>query len=261
MSILFFIIAISFILFIYWYMYKQLNTINKKLLYILLLVTYFSPVILYTIDRYDLSHFFISDVDLTRWFDFTTTYVTAIIAAVINGVILLLITFKQMDLQKDYNNENTRLQNAPILEYLVSTDNKAKSKDHDEFVILNKGNSFRIYVDFENIGLGHARNIDFEFVIDKVKLRGTNKKNNRQKVIKRDTNYLFSLDFSLICDESGDNIHELKIISYYEDLLFNKYTQEVVLSLHVTKDAKKKHKLTILDCEVLSPEIERCKSK
>lgn len=237
------------------------KTINERIIYILLLVVYFLPFILYFVDKYNLGTIFFDGVDMGRWFDFSGAYVTAIIAAVINGVILLLITFKQIELQKNDNIENTRLQNAPILEYLVSTDNKTKSKKYDEFVILNKGESFRIYVDVENIGLGHARHIDFSFVIDNIKINGVNKKDNRQTVIKRDTDYVFSLDFNLSYDVSTDNMHEMKIISYYEDVLYNKYTQEVVLSLKIMEGTKKKHQLSILSCEVFPPKVESYKSK
>lgn len=261
MIILVYIIALIIFSFYYRHLYRKLETITEKSLFVLFLVVYFSPVILYIIDKYNLATIIFGDLNMDRWFDFSGAYVTAIIAAVINSVILLLITFKQIELQKNDNIENTRLQNAPILEYLVSTDNKTKSKKYDEFVILNKGESFRIYVDVENIGLGHARHIDFGFVIDNIKINGINKKDDRQTVIKRDTDYVFSLDFNLSYDVSTDNMHEMKIISYYEDVLYNKYTQEVVLSLKIMEGTKKKHQLSILSSEVFPPKVERCNSK
>ena len=136
-------------------MYKESKSLVERTLYILFLIVYFIPIIIYYLDKYDIPTKFgyTKGIDTNRWFDFISSYVVGIVGAIISGAILILITLKQIRTQIDNNNDDKRIQNAPIFDYVLSNKITANCKYNHEIKLKEDGELYHVFFKIENIGL------------------------------------------------------------------------------------------------------------
>lgn len=219
-------------------MYKKSETLVEKALYILFMFVIFVPIIIYFLDRYNIPTKFgyIKNLDSTRWFDFFSTYVSTIMGTIVSCVILVLITFKQIKVQIDSNNNDKRIQNSPVLDYSLFVANNTKCNYNHEVKLKEDGNQYHIYFNIENIGMNHCRNLSCKIIVDKEE-DPEFFLNKKQSFLKKEEKVVLDLIFTL--DFNKKDNRNIKIIVHYEDMLNNKYEQILKSKLFFNKDVKR----------------------
>ena len=227
-------ICVGVLIFIYIRMLKSSKSFTEKFLKILSGFVLIVPFIIYFIDRNNIptKYGYTNYVNLDRWYNFISQYVTNVIGAIISGVILFLITCKQIRSQIDSNNEDRRIQNAPILKYDIT--NLKKNCDYDELT-FGKGEIYNLYFEIENCGLNHARHLKFELYIENKKCIDSHIK-SQQSILKvaEKISFNFVINFIYNKENAETNRKKAQIVVYYNDLLNNSYIQKINLILCVT---------------------------
>ena len=118
--VLLFLVAITIIAVVRIYKeYKEYKKMRLEILFWLVAVIVFVPIIIYYVDRSDLlskcDWFKNSDSD--RWFEFITTYFSSISGATIGAVALVIMTNKEMNVIRENDAEQRRISNLPLLKY------------------------------------------------------------------------------------------------------------------------------------------------
>lgn len=226
--------------------YKKTKNVVEKVLYLLLLMIYFVPVIIYYLDRFDLPTRFgyANNINTDRWFDFFSSYITSIIATIISGIILVLITLKQISIQIENNNDDKRIQNAPIFDYILSNNLVVNCKCNHRIVLKENGAIHHVFLGLENIGLSHSRNIKFLIKVD----NESDKKfslNDYQSFIKKDEHVWIDLVFNF--DENNRKPRNIVIEVYYDDLIGNRYMQKIKANFIISDNAANSRKIDITD--------------
>lgn len=174
------------------------------------------------------------NVSSSRWFEFSVNYITTIIGAIIGGIITICITIRQLKFQTDSSNDSKRIENAPIFKYLIQN-NKIQT-DYEYSLLNNNGNIYKLFMNLENVGLNHARNVSFlvqDITSSKEKIFKFDK---AQSILKKDDNHWVEFVFNYKYDskvQKNNNKH-IRITIYYEDLLCHKYSQEINIYVEVT---------------------------
>lgn len=222
-----------------------------KIVNIILLIIIFVVIIYYLVDFFNIptKYNLIKNINSARFFEFISNLIIAIIGTIIGGLTTIWITMYQIK-------ENVRLQNMPLIKYSIDTIYKGKS-DINDLIDTNisteniKKNSktYGININMNNIGMNCIRNL-------KVYLNSDFLKNDKYVEISNDTVNIIpkgeSLDinkfFSLQCINKKYN---LKIVVFYEDILFNCYMQEIDLNYWTTKISNGiKYNSYIEDCKI-----------
>ena len=144
-------------------MYKKSESFAEQVAYFALLIICFMPVIMFYLDIFDVPTLlgFAKTINTDRWFEFISSCIVGIIGALISGLILVLITLKQISIQIKNNNDDKRIQNAPIFDYALRNPVAETCKYNHEIKLKEDGVPFHVFFNIENIGLNHARNINF----------------------------------------------------------------------------------------------------
>ncbi len=232
--ILIVLLVLFFILMLY-KEYRKSETIDEKGALFLLVLVFFTPIIVYYLDKYDVPSklTWFSNIDLERWFSFFTTYISSIFSAIIGAMVLILMTIHQMDRQDKKDIEILRINNLPLLSYKIS-DNKGKASL--ENLIITDSNR-KNFADFElkitNLGLSAVRKA---FIIFSSKENdnlasfwladgGCIDKNKSITIYK----------YLSIPDE-----YVINVTLYYCDLINNWYEQKVIITLKTINRRGKK---------------------
>ena len=233
-KIIFKIVFVIAMIFIYVKISKSTKNFAERFLNILIEIVVIVPFIIYDIDRYNIptKYGYTNYVNSDRWFNFISQYVASIIGTILSGGFLLLITRKQIKSQTDSNNEDSRLQNAPILKYDIT--NKKKECDYDEFT-YEYGKPYNLYFEIENCGLNHARHLRFEFYMEGRKCIESHIR-SQQSILKKDERIAFNLVINSVYDKENTELNRKKaqIVVHYKDLLNNSYVQTINLVLCMT---------------------------
>lgn len=220
--------------------YKKSETINEKVIFIIIVMIFLIPAIIYYADKYNVMSNLglFENSDSERWFNFVETYISSLISAIIGAVALVLMTIKQLDLERDKNLFDKRIENAPIFKYEI--DNRVVWPSH-EFRIYNKvnGKPYGLTLTIENIGLNHAKNIEFE-IYDGINKKGQKCSFDTQSFLKKDEKKYIRLCFNYKYDTKSqkNNNKEIRIIVRYQDLLNNKYIQNIIVNAEITNNTK-----------------------
>lgn len=237
---------------------KNAESFIEKVLILLSLFIYFVPATIYILDSYNIPtklNIF-NKVNMEKWDDFIVPYINTVVGNIISGVILLLITHWQIKKQIESNNEDKRIQNAPILKYNITNE---YIEDSEEIFLLNgiskKTHPYNIFLNIENIGLNHARNFKFDiYDINNKKIK-TYTIDNNQSIIKKDKNIKIDLIIDMEINEKSKII---KLYVFYDDFLKNKYRQEVILNISASEESGFKHrgyKLIINSIDIKDEEL------
>ena len=228
------IVAIFCIVFVYINI-KKAKSLTEKILYILLLFIYFVPYILYLLDSYNLPTKigYANKINVDRWFSFISNYVSTIVGTVVSGVILVLITFKQIEVQKNDNREDKRIQNAPLMKYDISNNVLANSVEKKLF--NSEGKIYHFFFEIENIGLNHAKKIDIKLQSDDGWSRCFNVGNN-QSILKKGEKYVF--DYVINYKKNSDRKKKITILINYFDMLNNQYEQQINIDYYVNNEER-----------------------
>lgn len=221
---------------------KDAKSFIEKILYLLSYFIYLVPITIYILDSYNIPTKInvFNSVDSERWNEFLISYVNTIAGNIVSGVILLLITFWQIRKQNENNNDDKRIQNAPIIKYDIS--NEYIDESIELFLFNNKvlkTEPYHLFLDIENIGLNHAKNFQLDILDNKNKLIRTYMIDNNQSILKKDQKIGIDIIINLTKDKKQEI---LKIIVYYDDLLKNIYRQDIEISISPTKEYSTKYK-------------------
>lgn len=220
---------------------KRAESFFEKTFILLYLFVYSVPATLYILDAYNIPtklNIF-SKVNMGKWNDFMGPYITTIVGNIVSGAILLLITRWQIGKQIESNNEDKRIQNAPILKYNITNEYIEGS---EEFHLLNginkKTHPYNIFLNIENIGLNHARNFKIDIYGINNKRLKTYTNDNNQSIIKKDENIKIDLIIDL---EKNEKSKIIKLYVFYDDFLKNKYRQDVTLNISASEESGFEH--------------------
>lgn len=233
-NIIIFILSISAAVVSVIKVHKKSNKLEKALFYVILTAILF-PIFLYILDVYNVPTSFglKEDLHFLEWFEFLTNYVSSIISVLLNSIILIIITKKELDVTNEQNvkinNENLRIQNFPLLKYYFTRDliDSDIFNDNHE-VILCKNDDETGELDFtmeiENIGLNTARKVYLEIKSDILNIDKNFELYNQSSIEKNQ-----KIKKNIIIQGVSSGKYNLDIIVYYQDLLKNWYEQ----TLHV----------------------------
>lgn len=169
LKVIFYLIIIIITILFIRKIYIKLETIYDKVLCIILVIAVFTPLIIYYCDRYNIASKmqYTKNVNVNMWFEFLTNYIGTIVGTIISSLVVVLLTIKQIQIQKEELRENKRIENMPIFKYYISSE-----MDINVPVVLtileNGGNDYNLFLTIENIGLNPSKNVKYElFVNDK----------------------------------------------------------------------------------------------
>lgn len=231
------LIALTSLMIYYIYReYRKSETIDEKVTIWLIILIVAVPILVYYIDRYNLISKlgWLENSNFERWFSFFATYLSSLISAVIAAVVLIVMTTHELNLDREKNQFDKRIQNAPIFKYEIS--NLQVPADF-EYQILNKvdGNAYNLYLNIENLGLNHARNIEFE-VNDGIIKKSQKFRFDMQSFLRKDDNKTvrFIFDYKYDSEQTKSNTKKITVGVSYQDLLNNTYYQEINIHVEVT---------------------------
>lgn len=242
------IITITIVLFIL-YLYKK-NIFEEKILLWILIIIFLLPVIFYIIDKFNIptKMGMFQNTNSERWFNFFIEYMSTIIGTIVSSLVVVFTLVIQLKKQNESEQEEKRINNIPILDYEIRNDInvickyahdiKDNSKDYKEYPIF-----FHI----KNIGLNHARNIEIQVTIDKVKDKEFNFEGHKN-FIKKEEEIWIKLIAHLHFEEKKVSNKKCTITIKYSDLLNNNYQQNISFILHY--DENQYYKLQIQDIKV-----------
>ena len=228
------IITLLSIIFIY-NRIKKAVSLTEKILYLLLLFVYFVPYFFYILDRYNLPTKlgYIKNLNIDDWFGFLSNYVSSFVGTILSGVILVLITMKQIEIQKKDNREDKRIQNAPLMKYDIS--NNVLKNSVEELLLNADGDIYHIFFEIENIGLNHAKKINIELRSGDGWSRSFTVGNN-QSILKKGESYVF--DFVLNYAKKSNRNKKITILINYSDMLNNQYEQQINIDYYVNDEMR-----------------------
>ena len=213
--------------------YEKMETLFEKVLYVISWMIIFVWLIFYYLDRYDIptKTTFLNNMDTERWFSFTSNYIIGMIGQIISGAILVLITLKQINVQNTNDETAKRIQNAPIFKYSISNNKMDGAK---EFYLYNgTGKIYNIFFKIENIGFNHARHINVAVSGQDISKECIFKLDDSQGILKKDDSVLLDLVINYTHRKTND-MKIINVVVTYEDLLGNKYMQQISIKGEAT---------------------------
>lgn len=215
--------------------YKKSETIDEKVIFIIIVMVFLIPTIIYYADRFNIMSNLglFKNSESGRWFSFIETYISALISAVIGAVALILMTKKQLNLEREKNQFDKRIENAPILKYEIN--NKIVVTEFECIIDNNiEGNLYGLTLELENIGLNHAKNIELE-INDGISDKNQKYRFDAQSFLKKNETKYVMIYFKYKYDSkrTKNNNKEIQITVHYQDLLNNNYVQNIRVFVEV----------------------------
>jgi len=221
--------------------YKDSENDFEKVLYILLSLAMWIPLIVYLLDRYNIPTKLgcTKNIISSDWVNILTNYSAAIVSTLISAVFLIFVTSKQME--KTYkdniklNNETQRLQNLPFLRYSFTREciERELVSEDQEWMDSDQSSSGTDDIDFilkiENIGLNTVRKVFFEIKSNLFHSKKYVELCNQSNIEK---NQIKTKEFIILNVAKGT--YQIEITVYYQDLLKNWYKQKIILNVSVT---------------------------
>ena len=241
-EILLYLILIVFIIFLYKKGYKDYKDEFSKLLYCLLLNSIIFLLIVYYLDRFNVPSIlgYTKNINSSDWINILTNSFITIISTMLSSIILLKITFKQLEeTRKDnieLNNENHRIQNASLLKYNFTLEPlEGVFTENQKLILINQDDikqhkeALEFVISIENIGLNTARNVILtmeSLLFNKKEIFEMFNKSSIEKgqIIKKE----------IIIPNVSEGTYKIFITVFYQDLLKNWYKQKIELTVSMT---------------------------
>lgn len=242
--------------------YRNTKSHFEKSLYIILLFSIVSLLLVYYLDRYNIPSRFGYTQNITSdWVSILLNYSATIISTLLSSIILIFVTFRQMD--ETYsdnmrlNNEVQRMQNLPFLQYDFTheiLDDKLFSDDK-AWIFSNQDDSDSIIftMKIENIGLNAVRKVHLEVESELFEGKKIFELCNQSNIQK---NQMKKKMFIITNVSKGT--YKIEITVHYQDLLKNWYKQKVHLLVSVTKKCNPKtHSCNQIDSFIVDEEVKQ----
>lgn len=243
--LMFFIITIIIFLFIKTN-YKKCKRDVEKIAFIVLVIIWVTPVLIYYLDLWNIPSFFklTNNINSQNWLSFLSNYTSGIVSTIIAVTVSISLALYQIEKSnaenkkrdkenREYNiqrdKENIRLQNIPILKYkLNSYEQVAAEIDNLIITKFDIYKTYRLNICLKNIGLNNIKNIKIDFESDILK-------EHKKRLLGQDT---------VVAMEKGEEInikkyfaldsinkpYKIVIIIFYQDVLSNWYKQKLNIS-------------------------------
>ncbi len=236
------IILFLFIVFsIFFIKYVKRCDYIERLIALALVFSTLVPLAIYYSDWFNLPGRlgFLDNIDSNRWFNLASDYIITIIGTILSSSVVILTTIHQFQKQTEENNNNNRIANMPLFRYEIM--NKYESNKVNSVDITNESSDeiklYYLNINVNNVGLNHARNIKYIIYLDD-KEKTQNNLINPQSILKNNDDWNLNIVLNLpFYRKNSTNEHKAKIIFYYEDLLSNRYSQELTLYVETTLES------------------------
>lgn len=241
-GILLYLILIVFIIFLYKKGYKSYKDEFSKLLYCLLLNSIIFLLIVYYLDRFNVPSilWYTKNTNSSDWINILTNSFITIISTMLSSIILLKITFKQLEeTRKDnieLNNENHRIQNAPLLKYNFTLEHlEGVFTENQKWILINQNDinqhkeALEFVISIGNIGLNTARNVNLTMESLLFNQKEIFEMFN-QSIIEKDQ----IIKKEIIIPNVQEGTYKIFITVFYQDLLKNWYKQKIELIVSMT---------------------------
>lgn len=241
-GILLYLILIVFIIVLYKKGYKNYKDEFSKLLYCLLLSSIIFLLIVYYLDRFNVPSMlgYTKNTNSSDWINILTNSFITIISTMLSSIILLKITFKQLEeTRKDnieLNNENHRIQNAPLLKYNFTLEHlEGVFTENQKWILINQNDinqhkeALEFVISIGNIGLNTARNVNLTmesllFNQKEIFEMFNQSSIEKDQIIKKE----------IIIPNVQEGTYKIFITVFYQDLLKNWYKQKIELIVSMT---------------------------
>lgn len=259
-NIILFIITMTIIVLMLYFIYKAFNKSNsviETISYLILAIIDITLLGIYYLDRFNIPTElgWNTNVNTQSWLNFIGTYFTGILGAGIGVVVSVFVTIYQIKKNNEENtkrdNENLRIQNMPMLKYEIkTTDINEKNDAINHLIISNcddkKSIPYHIYISIKNIGLNNVKRIIVDF--ESTMVNNTERIMGGNTVIPIEKNEIKNIYryFAL----EGDNQYKMQLNVYYEDVLQNWYFQTIDILYKATKLNNGSYPLGIVDYKV-----------
>lgn len=216
------VVAVSFLI----KNYQKSETVSEKIVSLAIFFVGFAPIIIYYLDKYNVPTLlkWNENVNTQNWLSFISSYLSSIAGAVFSAAVLVIVTVKQMDRTLKENQardkEERRINNMPLLVYEFS-DYTFNGQHNIIYTKYQNCNDYRLNLIVENIGMNSIRKFIIE--IDSPTMNSKQLiKSNKQSCIDKGKNKKYHFIFQL-----PEGMHKFKFKIYYQDLLFNWYSQTI----------------------------------
>lgn len=241
-EILLYLILIVFIIVLYKKGYKSYKDEFSKLLYCLLLNSIIFLLIVYHLDKFNVPSMlgYTKNINSSDWINILTNFFITIISTLLSSIILLKITFKQLEeTRKDnieLNNENHRIQNVPLLKYNFTLEHlEGVFTENQKWILINQDDinqhkdALEFVISIENIGLNTARNViltmeSLLFNQKEIFEMFNQSSIEKDQIIKKE----------IIIPNVQEGTYKIFITVFYQDLLKNWYKQKIELIVSMT---------------------------
>lgn len=227
------IIILSIIIFFILYLYKRYKaskTIGEKVAFLLIMLFFTIPMIIYYFDRNNIFSKlnWIVNTSSDRWFNFLETYISSAFGALIGAVALVLMTMYQMNRQDEKDKENVRINNMPLLSYKISRNKGKVIEDNFIATIFENGIIIDFELEIKNVGMNAIKKSFVKFSSEDFCNSYYNWLENNGCINKNEDVSIYRF---LVLSEGK---HIINFTIYYCDLINNWYCQNVVINLEIT---------------------------
>lgn len=250
------LLIISIFISIIWLskIYKKLESMYEKIIFIMWVLVIFSPIVIFYLDMYNVPTLlgYNKNLNTQNWLTLISNYMASIISAIIGAVVLVYITMYQIKKNNEDNDkrdkENSRIQNMPLLKYDLTTA-KSLNSGYIYVPIVSKfteeeNSKYKLYISVKNIGLNSVKKIYVKFESDVVNDPIFLLDKNTQIPIEKNETIRIESDFLL----KDDSNYKISLNVYYEDVLNNWYLQNVKFIYNTYReDSMKELKFNVSD--------------
>lgn len=229
------VIEILIVFFLFKNNFKDEKDTFARIAMLLGIISIILPSTIYLADFYNISEFLNvrGTINSVEWFQFAAMFVSSISGACMSGVILYLFNQQQLNYQKHENSKSKRIENAPLMKYIITeSSNQDFVFSHQINLINDDAYDYSILLNVANIGLNHAKHIKFEIPDIEGAEDNSFYLDGCQSILKKDSDIWICLDFQF--KYKKDKTEKIKIICFYEDMLNNKYKQEIRFDVTLT---------------------------
>lgn len=216
--------------------YKKCETIFERVIFVFLLISLISIMSIYYFDKFNLLRFLLigKEIDTKSWLTIISSFMISILAETLGGIILIFVTYKQIEANREDLNkkeqENNRISNMPLLVYSFPKEN-INAIGNIYYIKTNKKFDKEINwtLSIKNIGMNAVRKCYLNIIDKSMDNSIICKMDNQSSIDKNQTK-----DICFFQKINYGN-HDFKINVYYEDLLHNWYIQKIDVYFYVEK--------------------------
>lgn len=216
--------------------YKKCETLFERVIFIFLIVSFLSIMGIYYFDKLNLSKYLLigEEVNISSWLTIISSFMISILAETLGGIILIFVTYKQIEANRNDLNkkeqENNRINNMPLLFYSFSVGNiNAINNSYT----INSNSIFDREINWtlsvKNIGMNAVRKCFLKIIDDSIDNDITCKMDDQSSI---DKDQIKDICFF---EKVNYGKHDFIINVYYEDLLHNWYSQKIEVSFNIEK--------------------------